>query len=356
MLLNLIATTLLSASPTAQATPLHTDHAVRITDQSANLLGNGGFESWGLGVSNGGPIPPELWYPMGSPANLFSQGAIQFSQEPASTPALGGTWCVRAQSSAPGNYFSQTLETGAEFAGAPVTFSVDFVPYFAIAQAKIEIFDGVTSSSEMQNITARTRLSVQHMLSPSATKLEFRIYPIQTVFIDNAMGVFGEKGEARYIARANPEPGVMELPLGAVVDWYRFDVNVPVPEGYALCDGSLITDGASPFVGLPTVDLRDRFVRGASSLGGIGAAGGADSVNLAHTHGMSHTHNGTTGPSSFNGFNFWIQQGGFGTPALDSHHHSFTTGGPSTASTSSALGVVSTVPSYVGLLKIVRIK
>ena len=139
-----------------------------------------------------------------------------------------------------------------------------------------------------------------------------------------------------------------------MVDWYRFHPAIPVPEGFAIMDGSPISDPQSPFAGLATLDLRDRFVRGAASTAQIGTSGGSATVDLTHAHAMPHTHAGQTGPPDTTGANYAV--GGPLRAAHESHGHAVTTQGPSTPDTAHGLGVVSTEPPYVGLLKIIRIK
>jgi hypothetical protein len=174
-------------------------------------------------------------------------------------------------------------------------------------------------------------------VSDCATGLEFRIYPEQTVQVSDAMAVAGRLNEARYVPRRNVEPGLMELPLGSVVDWYRFDANTPVPEGFAICDGATVTDTGSPFVGRPTPNLASKFVRGVVTVNSIGSQGGSDS--FSGNTGVPHQGGGDP-PGGF-----WrILKDPFfpwNLAANEHHFHPFT---------------VPTVPAYVGLLKIIRIK
>jgi hypothetical protein len=90
--------------------------------------------------------------------------------------------------------------------------------------------------------------------------------------------------------------------------------------------------------------------------GDIGETGGADSINISHSHTMNHSHTATCGASNSNGFNFWIQNGGAGQPALNNHTHSISVQSI-TANTGTALNAnQSIVPRYVGVLKLVRIR
>lgn len=88
------------------------------------------------------------------------------------------------------------------------------------------------------------------------------------------------------------------VPIGTILDWYRPTATTPVPDGFKICDGSLITDPASPFNGQNAPNLIDRFTYGVDS-SRIGQSGGQidannPSVNLAHDHTYtdvpSHTH------------------------------------------------------------------
>ena len=314
---------------------------------ATNLLGNGGMEEWALGVppAGGGPVPPELWYPMATTANLFGQAAIQFIQRPSDSQFGSGKYFVEVTASASGNFVAQSLETFAEFRGEVMTFSVDLSTPFPQATARVTIDDGVSSSETVETVSSgtTTRVTVRHKVSPGASHLQMRVHPLQTLWVDNAQLLPGPFSNSPYRPRANPEPGLMQVPLGGIGDWYRFHPGMPVPEGYAIADGSVIQDPASPFDGMATPDLRDRFVRGAADVASIGTSGGNATVNL------SHSHSGTVNSQS----GFWYIHGYIPPPpnlkaAKHDHKHSFTT--------NSALGNVNILPPYVGLLKIVRIK
>ncbi len=312
-----------------------------------NLLGNGGMEEWSLGVpaSTGGPIPPELWYPQGNTTNLFGQTGIEYTRVPITANFGSGEYVMACRAMAPGSFVAQSLEAFSEFHDEDMTFSVDLSTPFSQAVATIAIDDGLASTVKSEVVVngVSTRLTVRHHVHPNATHLQFRVFPEQTLWIDNAQAIQGKFPEVRYRPRPNHEPGVMQVPLGGVQDWYRFHPDVPVPDGYEIADGSPVADPVSPFVGLPTPDLRDRFVRGAASVAAIGTTGGQDTADLKHTH------SGTTGAGSSSWLILQNPIGPVLNAARNTHTHSFTT--------NSALNTpVSIVPRYVGLLKIVRVK
>jgi len=80
----------------------------------------------------------------------------------------------------------------------------------------------------------------------------------------------------RPVAYAHRSSG--DVPIGTVIDWWRPDANVDVPDGYAICDGSVIVEPRSPLDGETTPDLRGKFVRGVSDPTEIGTAGGSDNL------------------------------------------------------------------------------
>jgi hypothetical protein len=74
-----------------------------------------------------------------------------------------------------------------------------------------------------------------------------------------------------------------KVPVGGVVDWYRPNASFPIPDGYMIADGSIVTDSESPLLNETLPDLRSKFVRGAAALNEIGATGGLAS----HSHGAN---------------------------------------------------------------------
>jgi hypothetical protein len=84
-----------------------------------------------------------------------------------------------------------------------------------------------------------------------------------------------------------------DVPIGAVIDWWRPDPSFPIPDGYEICDGSVVQDPKSPLDGHTLPDLSDRFVMGITNPDLIGETGGSSShrhqVDIDHQHDAGHT-------------------------------------------------------------------
>lgn len=125
-------------------------------------------------------------------------------------------------------------------------------------------------------------------------------------------------------------------PVGVIVAWAKTLTNTPsLPNGWAECDGSVISDADSPMNGetLPnlngTADSDRLFLRGNSTSSGTG---GSDSQSAGHSHGRS---TGTTTAGL----------GGIG----QTYYESF----PSVSSTSVTINVI---PPCYNVVYIMRIK
>lgn len=215
------------------------------------------------------------------------------------------------------------------------------------------------------------------------------------------------------------------LPLGSVVTWWRPSGSTSTPGGgWEIMDGRAwntipnslgLTTGNIP-------DMRGRFPIGADITGnsapGIGATGGSNTTNFAHSHNVNahthtvppHTHGITTDGNHYHtilGLDLWSRQNAFPigitvddhagvqrhntsytlylkgilntyfgaggqTGILDapsvmdnngSHNHSGSTApssslasGSATATTDSQLGTILTVPQYTALLFIMKVR
>jgi len=180
-----------------------------------------------------------------------------------------------------------------------------------------------------------------------------------------------------------------DVPIGTVIDWWRGNSSVDVPEGYQICDGSAVSNARSPMNGDNTPNLKGKFVRGVTSLGDIGTSGGSNefpdyrgnattsSHSDTHNHRWSYLDTGEDWHSyvengsslemvawgdglddgAGNGF-FPIGLGSTSSSTRyyytnnDTHSHSHTV-----TTTSSAIGVNAgaNLPEYIGLLKLIRI-
>ena len=77
------------------------------------------------------------------------------------------------------------------------------------------------------------------------------------------------------------------VPVGGVVDWWRPNVNIPIPDGFVVCDGSVINDPLSPYNGQATPDLRGQMVRGATQNSGELTTGGAAQQTIQFSNASS---------------------------------------------------------------------
>jgi len=113
---------------------------------------------------------------------------------------------------------------------------------------------------------------------------------IRGLFVAMALAVFVAGIPAKALGQP-PQP--RDVPIGTVLDWWRPDATGSVPDGYQICDGSVVNDASSPLNGKTLPDLRGRFVLGVASPADMGTSGGAQShdhsVNLSHAHAVTGT-------------------------------------------------------------------
>lgn len=154
------------------------------------------------------------------------------------------------------------------------------------------------------------------------------------------------------------------VPLGGIIPWWTNSASpAAVPNNYQLCDGSVINNSNSSFNGYNTPNLIDRFLRGVAE-GNINSTGGANSQSWNHTHpfncpghSMNHNHSGSVGGS----LSFVTVDGGGGATAFLDHTHPYTTDNTNlsfpavNSTTSSSNPSISTIPSYLTLVYLVRI-
>lgn len=180
---------------------------------------------------------------------------------------------------------------------------------------------------------------------------------------------------------------VVSVPIGGVIDWWRPEGSTSaIPANFSICDGTEITDQTSPYYGSQLPDLRHKFTRGVDQLINIGHPGGGDkksyrgSVDEGGGHKHSFNDNGSrTLPISTGGDN--PGRGGYkvqnedrwtndndpwGHIVVDRSYYSERSGNhrhdlPLTdegGRHSHTFNIIEMdiVPSYVGLLKLMRIK
>lgn len=103
--------------------------------------------------------------------------------------------------------------------------------------------------------------------------------------------LYADSETGGYVLPWRPSQAVQQqtagLPLGTIIDWFRFDADQPLPRGFAVCDGSVIDNPESPFRGQSLPNLVDRFTMGVT-LSRVGETGGFAS------HGHRHTFGGST--------------------------------------------------------------
>ncbi len=190
---------------------------------------------------------------------------------------------------------------------------------------------------------------------------------------------FGDGPEVFPIERVHAAPYAVRarnahngLPVGGVIAWWRPTAETPVPEGFEICDGSAVADPQSPLAGTTKPDLTGRFVRGVEGSTVGFTTGGSDSVtvtggdhahvwlrksiqlgNVRRIHGWDAAGTELTladydsdGISRFGGagvFPFGDQNGAvrdyYTQPGTGVHSHD-----------------IATVPSYVGLIYLVRVR
>ncbi|HOW96704.1 MAG TPA: hypothetical protein P5567_09315 [Kiritimatiellia bacterium] len=83
------------------------------------------------------------------------------------------------------------------------------------------------------------------------------------------------------VAAPSTIAGFGSIPIGGIIMWSGAPAGIP--SGWALCDGGT-------HEGVPTPDLRNRFVVGAGGAYAVSSTGGVDTVTLDQQQIPSHTH------------------------------------------------------------------
>ena len=80
-----------------------------------------------------------------------------------------------------------------------------------------------------------------------------------------------------------------QVPIGTIVDWYRFDSATPLPDGYVICDGSKVTDKQSPYFGKSVPNLTNKFVMGVQ-VDKLGETGGRATFDPSRIQSNTNDH------------------------------------------------------------------
>lgn len=164
--------------------------------------------------------------------------------------------------------------------------------------------------------------------------------------------------------------GETSIPIGSIIDWWQGTATQKPPTNYMICSGGKVSDPDSPLNGKVLPNLANLMTFGAANDLAATYVVGDDNhthpyATPQHVHGMPHTHpplGGTTGGADHD-------DGMAGAPdnnAASGHAHNWTAtvGESSTENTQVnsdagkvySTGVGSTLPPYVSLLKLIRIK
>lgn len=85
------------------------------------------------------------------------------------------------------------------------------------------------------------------------------------------------------------------VPVGGIIDWWRPDSSYDIPDGYLVCDGATVNDPDSPLNGKVLPNLADVFIRGVSNPAAIGTQGYTIGGSDSHNHAMNaHNHTAST--------------------------------------------------------------
>jgi hypothetical protein len=159
------------------------------------------------------------------------------------------------------------------------------------------------------------------------------------------------------------------VPVGTVVSWWRPDAGLPIPsDGWAIADGSVVSDPGSPLYGQPLPDLTGRFIMGVTP-DSIGQMGGSNTLDLSHSHQVnshthsipSHSHNldhdhHTSDVYCIGGGSTSVHRDITGVTVSNTGSWSGTTGASQPSTNSQLSSTTDNRPQYVGLLFLVRIK
>lgn len=145
-------------------------------------------------------------------------------------------------------------------------------------------------------------------------------------WIDTGENILGPQGPQGIQGPQGPA-GAGGVPIGGIIAWMGALVGLPVPIGFQLCNGGVITDSESLFVGLSTPALNGtnntnkRFLRGTSNTATIGNIFGASQhSHLPATYSCT-SHGVGDGADKVCGANVQFGEGSGGSPVADTVDH-----------------------------------
>jgi hypothetical protein len=147
------------------------------------------------------------------------------------------------------------------------------------------------------------------------------------------------------VSTANRLPrvsGNLDVPLGAVLDWFRPDKDTAVPFGFRICDGGVIDDPESPFFNLRVYNSFDKVNMGVGPQQ-LGVEGGRADIPSDGDHDHQGRTDGAGKAQSQAG------QAQFGDGDNFNHVHGIFSDGTHNHGGENR-------PPFVGVLKIMRIK
>jgi hypothetical protein len=194
--------------------------------------------------------------------------------------------------------------------------------------------------------------------------------PQEKLDVAGTLQLTGEGSALVFPDGSKQTSGQYSVPIGTIIDWWQGTASQQPPANFMICAGGQVTDPDSPLNGMTLPNLDDCFIYGAANGGGPIPTAGADThdhgyIVPVHTHGYPHTHADIGGISG--GANRDNGPWGAGdNNAAAGHAHQWTaTIGQASTETSQAnsdagqtetTNEASTLPPYLALLKLIRIK
>lgn len=107
------------------------------------------------------------------------------------------------------------------------------------------------------------------------------------------------------------------IPVGTIIGWYDYAGLLTMPQGWMLCDGSIVNEsnynsqhaagdwlvyvGASPIGGIYLPNLNNKFLKGTDAATQSGTSAITSSGNVGHVVDMAHDHGGVATDASYTG-------------------------------------------------------